>query len=173
GPLQQNAGVDATLEHWQRLRAAHPPLEINWRWQMVLFRAYYDAYTKHRQQREQRDEDEALAALRTARTAGSRRAIAAARTALRTSDDAPCCAEWRRQIDTLAESLFQSIRLQTSVERYGASGAERGAVMDFVDHPLNNRWWLEDEFVKVEALADEAARIARLETLATWASPPA
>jgi hypothetical protein len=173
GPLQQNAGVDATLEHWQRLRAAHPRLEHDWRWQMMLFRAYYDAYTKHRQQREQRDEDEALAALRTARTAGSRRAIAAARTALRASDDAPGCAEWRRQIDTLAEALFQSIRLQTSVERYGASGAERGAVMDFVDHPLNNRWWLEDEFVKVEAMADEAARSARLETLATWASPPA
>lgn len=173
GPLRLNAGVDATLRHWQTLRTAHPALEGNWRWQMALFRAYYDAYTKQREHREQQDEEAAMVALRTAQSLGSARALSAARAALRQSEEAPCCAELRRDLDTLAASLFQSIRLQTSVERYGASGAERGAVMDFVDHPLNNRWWLEDEFVKVDILSDERARVARLDAVAAWASPAA
>lgn len=173
GPLQQNDGVDETLRHWQALQQSHGGLDGNWRWQMALFRAYYDAYTKQRQRREVQDESVAMDALRTARSVGSARALSEARAALRRPDEAPCCTDLRRGVDALAEALFQSIRLQTSVERYGASGAERGAVMDFVDHPLNNRWWLEDEFAKVEALIDEPARLARLEVLAAWASPGA
>lgn len=172
GPLQQNAGVDATLSHWQRLRAAHPQLAGNWRWQMALLRADYDAYTKRRQRHEQQHEADAMAALRTASTSGSSQAIALAREALRRSDEVPCCEGLRRSIDDLAVALFESIRLQTSVGRFGASGAERGAILDFVDHPLNNRWWLEDEFARVETLSDEAARVARLEAIAAWASPP-
>ena len=37
--------------------------------------------------------------------------------------------------------------------QHQASGYERGAILDFVDHPLNNRWWLEDQFAAVRALA--------------------
>jgi hypothetical protein len=44
-------------------------------------------------------------------------------------------------------------------------------VLDFVDNPLNNRWWLEDEFKKVRALADEGAKVKRLEELAAWENP--
>jgi hypothetical protein len=82
-----------------------------------------------------------------------------------------CCSAWRRRIEELCDALFTSIRLQTSVEKYHASGAERGAVLDFIDHPLNNRWWLEDEFQKVRALPDEQARLAMLERLRTWGDP--
>jgi hypothetical protein len=57
------------------------------------------------------------------------------------------------------------------VEKYHASGAERGAVLDFVDNPLNNRWWLEDEFKKVRAMASEAEKRARLQELAAWENP--
>jgi hypothetical protein len=44
-------------------------------------------------------------------------------------------------------------------------------VLDQVDYPLNNRWWLEDEFVKVRALPDEASRVARLDAIRTWEDP--
>ncbi len=40
-----------------------------------------------------------------------------------------------------------------------------------MDLPLNNRWWLEDEFEKVRALAPEEAKCARLLELAGWESP--
>jgi len=54
------------------------------------------------------------------------------------------------------------------VAKYHASGQERGAVLDFLHYPLNNRWWLEDELAKVMAMPEEGARVARLETIARW-----
>ena len=45
--------------------------------------------------------------------------------------------------------------MQTSVKKYNASGAERGAILDFLDYPLNNRWWLADEFEKIRQMKSE------------------
>jgi hypothetical protein len=67
--------------------------------------------------------------------------------------------------------LFTSIGMQLDTPTYKASGPERGAVLDFLHYPLNNRWWLDDELTKALALPDEAARLARIETLATWDAP--
>ena len=82
-----------------------------------------------------------------------------------------CCPALRQRIEDLAAALFTSIRMQTSMTKYSASGAERGAVLDQVDYPLNNRWWLEDELAKVRALPDEASRVARLDAIRTWEDP--
>ena len=71
----------------------------------------------------------------------------------------------------LYDKLFHSIGLQSSVEKYFASGAERGASLDFIDIPLNNRWWLEDEFTKVRKLGSEAEKCARLNLIAAWERP--
>jgi hypothetical protein len=105
---------------------------------------------------------------------GSAAAIAAARAILAGADtDATTgpTAPWRRRIEELSAALFASIRMQLSMPKYQASGAERGAVLDFVDTPLNNRWWLEDELTKVAALPDERARVAALTRLSTWENP--
>jgi len=61
--------------------------------------------------------------------------------------------------------------LQTSVEKYYAIGEERGAVLDFVDYPLNNRWWLEDQFKLIRAISSEQGRTARLVALGRWEHP--
>ena len=61
--------------------------------------------------------------------------------------------------------------MQLDTPTYKASGTERGAVLDFLHYPLNNRWWLEDEMARALALPDEAARVARLEVLARWETP--
>jgi len=71
----------------------------------------------------------------------------------------------------LCEALFKSIGLQTSVKKYQASGAERGAILDYIDYPLNNRWWLEDEFAKVRAMESEPAKLQRLQEIRTWENP--
>ena len=62
---------------------------------------------------------------------------------------------------------------QTANERplYQASGHERGAVLDFVDHPLNNRWWLEDEFARIRKLPDATDKLKQLELIRTWENP--
>jgi hypothetical protein len=47
-----------------------------------------------------------------------------------------------RAEDRQAAALFQSIRMQLSVGRYKAIATERGANLDTIDLPLNNRGWL-------------------------------
>jgi hypothetical protein len=172
GVLAENGSVAATLVLWQQIEREAPTLSAGWRGQMALFRAYYDAYTRERLRLETTLERAANGALGEAPRVGSAAAMDRAQ-ALLAGPPGGCCPDWRQRIDALAAALFASIRLQTSVDKYGASGYERGAVLDFVDHPLNNRWWLEDEFARVRAIGDEPARLARLETLRTWSSPGA
>jgi hypothetical protein len=168
--LVENGSVAATLVLWQQIEREAPNVSAEWRGQMALFRAYYDAYTRERQRSETTLERAANDALSEAPRLGSAAAMDRAQTIL-AGPPGGCCPAWRRRIDALAAALFASIRLQTSVDKYGASGYERGAVLDFVDHPLNNRWWLEDELARVRALGDEPARLTRLATLRTWSNP--
>src|ERR1035437_1523185 len=49
GPLLANQSVDVTLQQFQALEKKATPADLkNWRFQQVLFRAYYDAYVRHR-----------------------------------------------------------------------------------------------------------------------------
>jgi hypothetical protein len=171
GPLDANGSVEGTLRLWRELERRTPGLAGNWRWQMCLLRAEFDAYVRRRLIQDRRLESEANAVLAQAGAVGSTSAIERASGVLNQAVSAPAGAELRERIIDLCERLFKSIGLQTSVKKYGASGAERGAVLDFIDQPLNNRWWLEDEFTKVRAMATEEARAARLKELADWENP--
>ena len=170
GPLVDNGGVEGTLLAWQKLEQKAPQLEANWRWQMNLLRATYDVFVRRRLISESGLEAAANAQLLApGRNAGE--AMAAARAILAQVSLRPESPELRARIVELCEKLFRSIGLQTSVGKYQASGTERGAVLDFVDYPLNNRWWLEDEFAKVSAMKTEAEKKQRLVAIAQWEKP--
>ncbi len=171
GALATKGSVDASLLMWQTLETQAPELAGNWRWQMCLLRAHYDAYVRARLLRETQLEHEANAAMLAAASTGADAAVDRALAILKTPDSAPIRLDLRTRIVDLCEALWQSIGLQTSVEKYGASGAERGAILDFVDYPLNNRWWLEDELQKVKSLATEQAKVERLAVLGGWEDP--
>ena len=171
GPLKDNGAVEGTLREWQTLESKAPELAKNWRWQMCLLRANYDAYVRRRLIYETKLETQANAKLAQAGRLGSEPAMQAATGILDRAVSEPVSPALRDRIVALCEALFQSIGLQTSVEKYNASGEERGAVLDFVDYPLNNRWWLEDEFTKVRAMGSESAKAGRLLVLAQWANP--
>ncbi len=170
GALATNGGVDAAFALWSALDERHPELRTNWRWQLCLLRANYDLYTKRRLLYETAIEAEANSAMLTASSAGSEKAIAAALDALKQAETRTS-PDLRERVIQLCEDLWKSIGLQTSVTKYQASGLERGAVLDFLDYPLNNRWWIEDELAKVKAMPDEAARVTRLEQIARWEEP--
>ncbi len=171
GALLTNGCVEDTLLRWQQLEQQMRGLARNWRWQMCLLRANYDAFLRRRLACETQLELVANARLLEAPSIGSAAAIDAARNALLRADTQPDAAPLRARIVNLCDDLFHSIVLQTSVDKYYAIGAERGAVLDFIDLPLNNRWWLEDEFAKVAQLGPESARVERLRVLATWEHP--
>ncbi|WP_109700406.1 hypothetical protein [Chitinophaga deserti] len=164
GSIVENGSITTTLSHWQKLEAAAPALKDNWRWQMLLLRAYYDAYTRLRQIREAELERAACKVL----LAGPQ-AMDEAERILRQADS---CVQpaWRSKIVALCDALFRSVSLQTSVAKYKASGNERGAVLDFLDRPLNDRWWIEDEFKRIRQLPADAQRLA-IDTLAHWEQP--
>ena len=171
GPLVDNGAVEGTLLTWSRLEQTAPRLGANWRRQMCVLRAVYDAYVRRRLLNEMELEAGANAILAEAGKRGAEPAIDAAMAVLNRAVTQPVGAGLRARIFELCEKLNQSIGLQTSVEKYQASGAERGAVLDFVDVPLNNRWWLEDEFQKVRAMRSEQDKQARLIALARWENP--
>jgi len=171
GALANNGGVDATLALWKQLEGKAPQLRDDWRWQLCLLRAYYDAYTRHRLIYESELEKEANRVLAEASTKGADESMERAKAVLDRAVSQPVKRECRTRIEQLCADLFRTIKLQTSVSLYKASGHERGAVLDFVDHPLNNRWWLEDEFARIRTFSTEAEKLQRIQLLRTWENP--
>jgi hypothetical protein len=171
GPLIENGAVEGTLFSWQALEKQAPELESNWRWQMCLSRAYYDTHIRRRFIYERELEEQANGALLRAQSIGSQAAMAQAAEILDRATKQPVAADLRVRIEKLYDGLFNSIGIQSSSEKYFASDPQRGAVLDFIELPLNNRWWLEDEFKKVAEMKSEPEKIARLTAIAKWEDP--
>jgi hypothetical protein len=172
GPLATNASVDTALAQFQEMeRTAPPQVLANWRFQQALYRAYYDAYTRVRLLHETEAEERALAELRSATPGGSLAAIDRAERALDAAVNDRAASAWRARIFELAEALFQSIRMQLSVPRYKAISTDRGANLDTVDAPLNNRTWLKARFAEIRQGTDEAERLKEVREIANWTDP--
>jgi len=171
GPVEENGGIETTFAFWQNLEIKHPELKGNWRWQQLVMRSYYDTFVKRRKAYEQNLEKEANQILAQAGLTGSDNAMQEALNVVNKADKEPISPELRQKIVDYCEALFQSIGMQTSVKKYNASGEERGAILDFLDYPLNNRWWLADEFAKIRKMATEKEKLDRLEIIRTWENP--
>jgi len=171
GPIALNGAIESTLALWQALAAEKPELADNWRWQLCLLKANYDAYIRARYIHESKLEAEANAALARAAEIGVDEAIEGALAIFAQAGPESPRQALRAAIEDLCERMFKSIGYQTSVPKYGANNPQRGAVLDFVDHPLNNRWWYEDQLAEIRALDSRDIQLARLEVLYTWENP--
>jgi hypothetical protein len=171
GPLEENGGVETTFAFWQNLELKHPELKENWRWQQLVMRSYYDTYTRRRKIYEQNLEKEANMVLGKVKELGVDKAMDDALAIVTRADSVRISPELRQKVFDYCEALWQSIGMQTSVKKYNASGAERGAILDFIDYPLNNRWWLADEFDKIRKLYTDKEKLERLEVIRTWENP--
>ena len=171
GPVERNGGIEMAFLRWQQLEKAYPQLQNNWRWQMYVLRAYYDTYVRRRKIYEQELEKEANRILAQVQVIGVEQAMQRALDKVNEADRINPSAAIRQKIVDYCEALNKSIGYQTSVEKYGASGKERGCILDFVDYPLNNRWWLADEFDKIRKMTAKEEQLARLEIIRTWDDP--
>jgi hypothetical protein len=77
----------------------------------------------------------------------------------------------RGRVFELGEALFQSIRMQLSVEKYQAIAVGRGANLNTIDFPLNNRLWLKQQFGEIRKPAPERERAERLDEIVNWRNP--
>jgi hypothetical protein len=172
GSLLTNAAVGTTLRQFQDLERTVGPAELrNWRFQQALYRAYYDAHVRDRLIAETAQESEALGVLRRARSIGARPAVEQARTILARASRSLVSADQRARVFELAEALFQSIRMQLSVTRYKAIAVGRGATLDTIDVPLNNRAWLDDQLAAIGKLEAEEDRLRAIAALVDRTDP--
>lgn len=169
GPLLANEGVGDTLSLFRHMESsATPAQKANWRFQQALYRAYYDAYIRARLLDERAREERALSHLSEASTVGTLAAMDAAQRELAPPLTQRPATALRARVFELAEALFQSIRMQLSVDRYQAISVGRGANLDLIDTPLNNAPWLLAQFAGIRQLPDEPTRLRRLDAVRHW-----
>ncbi|UBM57181.1 hypothetical protein LAG90_10145 [Marinilongibacter aquaticus] len=171
GAIKTNGGINATLGLWDSLSAEHN-VDENWRWKMYWVRASLDAFIRNRFIYEEGLEQKANRILLQAKELGSHTCMEAvteiyAQSAVHFKKNS-----LRKRIFELTDDLFESIGFQPSVPLYQARNPERGAYLDFIDRPLNNKWWVEAEFEKM-AVYDESQKVVRLVEMGSWEEPGA
>ncbi len=171
GALPTNAEVDVTLQRFQAMEHDAPASVLkNWRFQQALYRAYYDAYERARLIYETDLEHQATDALRRAKTTGSLPAIDAAEKLLDRADQR-VATDLRQRVVELADDLFESIKMQTSVPKYQAIGVDRGATLDTLDVPFGNRLWLKEQFALLRRQSSEDERLRGINEIVHWTDP--
>ena len=172
GPLAVNHQVDVTLAQWLQIEAkAAPEIKEQYRFQMGLLRACYDAYVKRRLIRETELEAQATEVLKTKSPHGTFAAMAKAEAILRSAQTERVGTDLKQRCEALSDSLFKAIGSQTSVARHGAQNRTRGAFMDGIDEPLNNAAWLGAQLRRVRDLTDETARLAAIQQILSRTNP--
>ncbi|MCG2460410.1 hypothetical protein K8352_06600 [Flavobacteriaceae bacterium F89] len=165
GPLLTNDGVLRTLQQWQKMeQGASGDVLGNFRFQMGLIRAYFDAYQYRRLLYETQLEQKARQHLLLASKTGSRIAIKSARETLSRAWEEPIMAEWKKRCYQLTDDLYKSIGAQLTVAKYFAA-AGRGNFIDNIDLPLNDSMWLLDQLSIVEKDSDENGRLLKIEQM--------
>ena len=171
GPVLSNAAIDTTLQQFLTLESnATPQQRANWRFLQAVYRAYYDAYVRRRLIYETDLENKAMDTLRRASELGTTLALDQAEATLDQSVTTRTAPDLRARLHELAEGLYQSIHMQLSVPRYQAIDVGRGASLDTLDHPLNNRLWLKPQFADLRK-ASEADRQKGIDAILNWTNP--
>jgi len=173
GPVRDNEGVDATLRHWRKLeRQGGAKLNNNWRFQMYLFRATFDAYIRARHLVEHGYEQQAMQALAQAGEVGVAQAVKNARAALAQPDRTRAFLDQRVLLEEMGVKLLRLIGFQMSIdEPFLARNPERGALLDKLDRPLNDRLWLEGEFNRILSTENPVTQLAMIERIVHWEDP--
>jgi hypothetical protein len=171
GPLLTNSQVDVTLAQFQEMERTATPAELeNWRFLMGLYRAYYDAYVRRRLIQATDTDAKVIDVLRDSESQGALRSIDRAEQVLRDAER-ESHPSLRKHIGDLADKLFHTIQLQSSVARYRAIAVDRGATLDTVDFPVGDSRFFKAQFDEIRAIPDEAARRERVRAIVNWTDP--
>ena len=171
GPLLANSGVDNTLLRFQQMeKTATPEVLHNWRFQQALYRACYDAWLRQRLIAETARQQEAESLLRQARLNKTVPCMEKAVGILQSSDTQLVAPELRNRVNELADSLFQTARMQLATVKYhGKPG--RGTSQDNIDIPLNDRPWLVPQLKMAMALKTEQERLDAISAILNRTNP--
>lgn len=173
GPLLTNEKVQQTLWQWQEIEAnALENMKTNFRYQMGLIRAYFDAYVQLRLIYETDLERQARSYLSDSKNLGTGKAIELSRETLSKAWRIPIKPKYKQKCLDLADSLYISIGAQLTIKKHGAMGG-RGNFIDNLDNPLNDVAWIFSELNKIEKLSSEEKRLEAIETMLKRNNPGA
>ena len=171
GPILENETIPETLALWEGIAKRVPNYETNWRAQMYLFRARFDANVLAEARAQKRYQEQAHTALAEASQIGVGKAVTNARAALAKADK-PAAPTLRSGLEALGPRLLETIGYQLSVKPpYHAANPERSAMLDWLNQPLNDRPWLEQRFDAILALDDRNEQLARIDAILRWKDP--
>ncbi len=171
GPLIANNSVEVTLNQWRNMEKHAPPEVVkNYRFQMGLLRAYYDAYIRERLIHETALESQAREVLRSYTIINSQEKMNRAESILNHKWEKPVAKDYKKRCWEIADYLFETIGSQTSVKKHKAKPG-RGDFMDYIDTPLNNAIWLLSQFERIRQIHDEHARLASMDALLNRNNP--
>ncbi len=118
GSALANPSIENTLESFRTIvRKASPELKRNWRYQLAIYRAYYDGYLQARLRAEARRVAEARTLLRNASALGSFEAVGRAEAILNQTTSDPEIASRRARVGELAEAAVSRVSSCSSVFR--------------------------------------------------------
>ncbi len=171
GSLLTNENTERTLIQWQKM-ASQAPVQVlnNFRFQMGLLRAYFDAYQYRRLVYETALERRAREHLENAARIGSRQSVMEATKTLRLAKEKPVQTFWKEKILELGDDLFESIGAQLTVGRHAAAEG-RGNFIDNIDLPLNDAPWIIHELEAIETMSDEKIRLKAIDRILKRTDP--
>ena len=171
GPLIANSSIEATLKQWKDMEKEAPPEVVkNYRFQMGLLRAYYDAYIREQLIHETALESQAREALRNATTINIKEKMEQAESILNQKWEKPVAQDYKERCWEIADYLFDKIGSQTSVEKHKAQPG-RGNFMDYIDTPLNNAIWLLSQFERIRHINNQQEQLVSIEELLNRNNP--
>ncbi|MCK5862240.1 MAG: hypothetical protein KAH38_07135 [Candidatus Hydrogenedentes bacterium] len=165
--------IPKTLSLWLAIEArAGKELENNWRFKLYLLRALCDAYIREKLIVDTEQELRIYEALGQVDTEGILSVLENADAILNDEGTVRVHRDLRIRIEKLAIDLFELQGMQYSVyEPYRARNTERGAILDNIDLPLNNRFWLIKQLKEIRSMQDEGEQRTRINRLVNWESP--
>ena len=165
GSLLVNKQVQNTLYQWMEIeKRSSAKVKANFRFQMGLIRAYFDAYIQKRLLYETYLEQQAKEVLFNYKTLGIDKAIEGCKDILIKASEEPIDQAYKLKCEQLADDLFESIGAQLTIEKHGAMGG-RGNFMDNIDHPLNDAAWIFSKLSKIKSSDSEETKIALIESI--------
>lgn len=144
GRPEDNPSIDYVYNLFQELGNDYPFLQNNWRYMLCMFRAATDKFAKDKLIYEKSLLADAKMQINAGKLSYAYETLFAPLPKKTT--------EIRKQIDTLAGRLFETIGIQLGTRDYHASGWERGAVLDIIDLPVTDLPVIRN---KLEAVKDK------------------
>jgi len=173
GPISNKEHIEKTRRLWEKIAATtenRPPSA--WRSQLYLYRAIYDSFLQKKSEFDRVQEKKVLATVESKRHEGAKQAALAGVQALEEARNTPLPRSIlcdMAELHRLGLDLFRKIGYQLSASPpYLAMNPERGATLDFLDRPLNNTLWLEQQFTEILNMKSAEEQEQRLTQIMSW-----